>query len=162
MNIERRKSGFSRFPGIYGSLRRSERGEVAAQRMKIIKFYEKYGEKATIKAYGTNRKVINRWRKRLKHSGGNPIALVPLSTRPRRVRKSIVPREIIEFIKVLRRTHPRLGKEKIKPLLDEYCRSDGMKSVSESTIGNIIRRHHLFYKRRMGSPPVLAVNVLKT
>jgi hypothetical protein len=129
------------------SFRRFEGSEVAAQRMKIIRFYERYGEKATIEAFGTDRKVINRWRKRLKDMGGKLIALVPLSTRPKRVRKSTIPPEIIEFIRTLRQEYPRLGKEKIKPLLDGYCNQKGVKNISESTIGNIIKRHQLCFQK---------------
>lgn len=148
--------GYSRFQDMNNSLRRfegrryyqrPEGSEVAAQRIKIIKFYERYGEKATIEAFGADRKVINRWRKRLRDMGGRLIALVPLSTRPKRVRRSTIPLEIIEFLKVLRQEHPRLGKEKIKPLLDEYCRNNGIKSISESTIGNIIKRHRLYFQK---------------
>lgn len=130
------------------NFRRFDGSAVAAQRMKIISFYEKYGEKATIEAFGTDRKVINRWRKRLRDMGGKLIALVPLSTRPKQVRKSNIPIEIIEFIKTVRRERPRLGKEKIKPLLDEYCTHIGMKSISESTVGNIIKRYHLCFRRQ--------------
>jgi hypothetical protein len=32
--------------------------EVANQRMKIMRFYERYGEKAMMKAFGADRKVI--------------------------------------------------------------------------------------------------------
>jgi len=130
------------------NFRRFDGSAVAAQRMKIISFYEQYGEKATIEAFGTDRKVINRWRKRLRDMGGKLIALVPLSTRPKRVRKSTIPIEIIEFIKAVRRERPRLGKEKIKPLLDGYCIQRGMKSISESTVGNIIKRYHLCFRRQ--------------
>jgi hypothetical protein len=122
---------------------------IAVQRMKILRFYEKYGERATINAFGTDRKVINRWRKRLKDMGGELRALVPLSTRPKRVRKSTISLEIIEFIQAARQEHPRIGKEKIKPLLDDYCMQKGMKSISESTIGNIIKRYHLYFHKQV-------------
>jgi hypothetical protein len=128
------------------NFRRFDGSAVAAQRMKIISFYERYGERATIQAFGANRKVINRWKKRLRDMGGNLIALVPLSTRPKRVRKSTIPIEIVEFIKKVRSERPRLGKEKIKPLLDEYCIQKGMKSISQSTVGNIIKRYHLYFR----------------
>ena len=124
--------------------------QVAVRRMKVISFYEKYGEKATIKAFGTDRKAINRWKRKLKKMGGKLAALVPLSTRPKRVRRSIIPVEIIDFIRTVRQVHPRLGKEKIKPLLDKYCTPRGIKSISESTIGNIIKRHHLCFQQQMG------------
>jgi transposase len=128
-------------------LMRFDKGEIATQRMKIIKFYERYGERATIEVFGVGRKVINRWRKRLKENNGRVVALAPLSKRPKRVRKSIIPVEITEFIRSLRQENPRLGKEKIKPLLDEYCTEVGIKNVSESTIGNIIKRHNFFFQK---------------
>ncbi|MEM2921468.1 MAG: hypothetical protein QXF26_04030 [Candidatus Bathyarchaeia archaeon] len=51
------------------SLSRFSGSEVAQQRMKIINFYQLYGEKATKEAFGADRKVISRWRKRLKENG---------------------------------------------------------------------------------------------
>ncbi|MFZ6016420.1 MAG: integrase core domain-containing protein [Nitrospirota bacterium] len=129
------------------SLKRFSKSEVAQQRMKIIKFYEEYGEKATKEAFGADRKVISRWRKRLKEAEGSLTGLIPHSTRPYKVRCSNVSPKIINFIKELRERHPRLGKEKIKPLLDKYCAENGLKSVSESTVGNIIKRHKFFYQK---------------
>ncbi len=121
--------------------------EVASQRMKILRFYEEYGEGATKEAFGADRKVIHRWRRRLKGSGGRLESLVPLSTRPHRVRQSSVPAEMVGFIKGLREKHPRLGKEKIKVLLDKYCQQKGWPQVSISTIGNILKRHQMFFQR---------------
>jgi len=59
----------------------------------------------------------------------------------------IVPVEIIRFIRQIRQEYPRLGKEKIKPLLDEYCQFKGIKTIAESTIGKVIKRHKLFYQK---------------
>ena len=50
---------------------------------------------------------------------------------------------IVQFIRTLREQHPGLGKEKVKPLLDGYCREQGLKTLSVSTIGKIIRRRNL-------------------
>lgn len=126
---------------------RFDKSEIATERMKIMKFYERYGERTTIESFGVGRKVINRWRKRLKENNGRIVALLPLSKRPKRVRKSIIPVEITEFIRSLRQEKPRLGKEKIKPLLDKYCIEVGIKNISESTIGNIIKRHNFFFQK---------------
>ncbi len=126
------------------SLRHLDENDVARYRMKIIAFYERYGEQATKEAFGADRKVVSRWRKRLKEGIQ---ALAPRSTRPLHVRRSRLPEGIITFVKNLRETYPRIGKEKIKPLLDEYCREKGLPSVSESTIGNIIKRYHFFFQR---------------
>ena len=67
---------FSRIQGYRGlqkvlySLRNFEESAVVKQRMKIIRFYETYGEKATKEAFGADRKVISRWKKRLTDNGG--------------------------------------------------------------------------------------------
>ncbi|MCX7794393.1 MAG: helix-turn-helix domain-containing protein [Thermodesulfovibrionales bacterium] len=132
---------------MVASLRRFSGKEVAQQRLKIIKFYEKRGEDATKEAFGVDRKLISKWRKRLKENGGRLEELIPYSTRPKRTRKSEIPREIIDFIRRLREKYPRLGKEKIKPLLDEYCKDKGLKTISEATVGNIIRRHNFFFQK---------------
>lgn len=55
---------------------------------------------------------------------------------------------IINFIHKLREKHERLGKEKIKPILDRYCLTLGIKTISISTIGKVIKRHNLTYQTR--------------
>jgi len=47
-------------------LKRFSRNEVACERLRILEFYQEYGEKATLKAFGVNRKTIWVWRKRFK------------------------------------------------------------------------------------------------
>jgi len=132
---------------MLSSLRRYSLSEVAQKKMDIINFYEQYGEQATVKAFGADRKVVSRWRKRLKESKGRLESLIPYSTRPKSVRRVSYSPKIADFIKKQREDHPRIGKEKIKPLLDEYCLKAGLKTVSESTIGNIIKRHKFFFQK---------------
>ena len=129
------------------SLRKFDSSEVAKERMKIITFYEQYGEKATKEAFGADRKVMCRWMKRLKGGNGSLMSLIPSSTAPHTVRRSTIPSEMIDFIRNLRKKRPRLGKEKIKPLLDKYCFRNGFKTISESTVGNIIKRKHFFFQK---------------
>ena len=129
------------------SLRKFTKDEVAQEKMRIIKFYQKHGEQAAKEAFGADRKVISRWRQRLKNQGGQLMALVPKSTRPHQTRRPITDSRIIDWIKKEREAHPRVGKEKLKPDLDLYCRSIGISSVSASTIGNIIKRHHFFFQK---------------
>ena len=129
------------------SLRRFSENEIAPQRMKMIKFYDRYGEKAVREAFGTDRKVISRWKQRLIKSKGKLSSLIPLSTRPHAVRVSRVDPRITAFIKDQREDHHRIGKEKLKPDLDIYCRKLGIPAVSASTIGNIIKRNHFFYQK---------------
>lgn len=132
---------------MLSSLRSFGDSGVAEQRMKILQFYEKYGEAATKEAFGADRKVISRWRRLLKESRGDLTALVPRSTRPLRVRTSPVHHKVVAYIRNLREEHPRLGKEKIKPLLDAYCCRERLLGISVATIGNIVKRHKLFFQR---------------
>ena len=129
------------------SLRGFEKSEAAKRKLKIILFYGRYGERATKEAFGADRKILSRWKRRFEGSGGRLESLIPLSTRPLAVRKTHVPQEVVRFIRDLRRDHPRLGKEKIKPLLDEFCKTQRLKALSESTIGNVIRRNRLFFQK---------------
>jgi len=129
------------------SLRKFDKSEIAKERMKIIKFYQQYGEKATKEAFGADRKVISRWKQRLKRNKGQLSSLVPKSTTPLRTRVPMTNTKIIEWIEKEREDHPRIGKEKLKPDLDIFCRKLGIPSVSTSTIGNIIKRHKFFYQK---------------
>lgn len=129
------------------SLRRFSENEIAPQRMKIIKFYDQYGEKAVKEAFGADRKVVSRWEQRLVESKGKLSSLIPLSTRPHRVRTPLVDPQVTAFIKDQREAHPRIGKDKIKPDLDIYCRKLEIPTVSVSTIGNIIKRNSFFFQK---------------
>ena len=139
--------GYRRYQEMLSSLRRFDKSEVAQQRLRIMEFYNKYGESATKEAFGADRKVVNQWKKKLHQHGGALEGLVPKSTRPNRSRTMTVATEIVQFIRQIRQEHPRLGKEKIKPLLDEFCQSNGVKTISESTIGKVINRHKLFHQK---------------
>ena len=129
------------------SLRKFSHEEVAQQRMKIINFYKKHGEQATKEAFGADRKVVSRWQQRLTDQNGQLMALVPKSTKPHQTRIPTTDNRIIGWIKKEREAHPKVGKEKLKLDLDEYCHSIGIPSVSASTIGNIIKRHNFFHQK---------------
>jgi len=129
------------------SLRRFSKDEVAPERLKIIEFYKEYGEKTTRKAFGVRRNTIWVWKKRLKDSKNSISSLIPTSTVPKSKRGMSTDYRIVEFIKTLRGKHPRLGKEKIKPLLDKYCRQEQIKSLSVSTIGKVIKRKNFFFQK---------------
>jgi transposase-like protein len=139
--------GYRRYQKMLSSLRRFSRDEVAQQRHRIMEFYDRYGEQATKEAFGADRKVISRWRKKLRQYGGALEGLAPESTRPNRSRTMTVAPDIVQFIRQIRQEHPRLGKEKIKPLLDEFCQRNGLKTIAESTIGKVIKRHKLFCQK---------------
>jgi len=146
-SVYSRIRGYRRYRQMLSSLRRFSRDEVAQQRWRIMEFYDKYGEQATREAFGADRKVISRWWQKLKHHEGALEGLIPQSTRPKRTRTMIVAVEIVQHIRQIRQEYPRLGKEKIKPLLDEYCEKNGLKAIAESTIGKVIKHYKFFYQK---------------
>ena len=119
--------------------------DVIAFRLKVVEFFERHGLHLTVEAFGVSKSTIYRWRKKLQQAGGAISALAPCSKAPKRKRKRQVSPQIIKFPEELRKTHPRMGKEKIKILLVEYCKSKGLRSPSASTIGRIIKERGLFF-----------------
>ena len=144
---------FSRIRGleevkkVISSLKRFSRDEVAKERLKIIEFYDEYGEKATTKAFGVKRNTIWVWKKRLKESRNSISSLIPNSTTPRTKRTMITNPKVVSYIKSLREKYPRLGKEKIKPLLEKYCLKEGLPAIEVSTIGKVIKRNNFFFQK---------------
>jgi putative transposase len=132
---------------MVSSLRRFSQNEVASQRLKIINFYTKHGETETKEAFGVGRKTIFVWKKRLGSSQGKLTSLIPNSTKPINARGMQTDPRIVNFIKTLREAHPRLGKEKIYPLLVSFCEKEGITPIKESTIGKVIKRNSLFYQK---------------
>lgn len=55
---------------MLSSLRRFSESEIAEKRLKIINFYERFGEKATYEAFSCKRGTIHVWKKRLEKSQG--------------------------------------------------------------------------------------------
>lgn len=129
------------------SLYQYDTTKVAQYRLEAIKFFEEFGLEATKKAFKVSKSTLYRWRKALKDNQGKLPSLIPRSTRPKKVRRMMTDPRIVSFIKHLRESHPRLGKEKVKPLLDEYCQKIGISPISESTIGKVIKRNNLFYQK---------------
>lgn len=130
------------------SLRKFDDSEIASERLRIISFYDKHGEVATREAFGADRKLIYIWRKRLKRGHNHLSCLVPSSTRPKQVRTMTTNPMILEFIKGIREKYPGLGKEKIKPFLDEYCRGNALPTIAEPTIGKVIKRNNYFFQKQ--------------
>ena len=118
-------------------------------RLKIIEFFKKYGLKATEDAFGVKKSSIYRYIKILKDNGGRIDALNNKSRTPHRRKVSNVDNRIIKFIKDIRLKRGDIGKDKIKPLPDRYCKENNIKSISASTIGRIIKRYNLFFHKEL-------------
>lgn len=131
---------------MLASMRHFGESDVAKERLRILSFYEEFGEKTTKKAFGIDRKTIWVWKKKL-NNNKHISSLIPSSTRPTHSRSMQTAPHVVSFIKALRINHPRLGKEKVKPLLDQYCRELDIPTLSISTIGKVIKRNNLFFQK---------------
>lgn len=119
--------------------------ESVKRKLKILSFYETYGLNATQDAFNVKRSTIYRWKKILKDNNGKIESLKDKSKIPKNKRKSSIDYRIVDFIVNIRRNYPRIGKEKIKVLLDEYCKEKDIKTISSSTIGRVIKDKNLFF-----------------
>jgi len=129
------------------SLSDYQQSDVAQIRNTVLTFADKYGIPATIDAYGVSRRTVFRWRKKLRESGGKRDSLIPESRKPTTPRRMQTHPLVISFIREIREQYTNLGKEKIKPLLDEYCMQEGIPTISVSTIGKVINRYHMQRKK---------------
>jgi putative transposase len=105
----------------------------AEERMKILVFWDEFGDKPTKKAYGASRATLFRWQRELKKSGGKLESLVPKSTAPHQKRKRIIPKPVEDLI-LKERTMEKVGKEKLAVLIKE----DNVGTQSASTVGRML------------------------
>ena len=118
------------------------------RRVKILTFWEKYGEKATLDAFGVSRRTRYRWKSALYRAQCKVNALDPKSTAPRKCRQRRTPLNLLDRIIKLRTEHYRLGKSKLAVIL----RTEGF-IVSESYSGRMLsdlkRRGLLFSGKKL-------------
>ena len=132
------KKGLKNLQAIVSLIDHPQREKIE-KRIKIIEFYDSYGNQITKEAFGVSRTSVYRWKKELKESNGKLVSLSPKSKRPLKVRIRTVETEIKRFIIEYRQKHPRVGQEVIKPQLDKYCKQEGKRTVSVATIGRMIK-----------------------
>lgn len=138
---------FNRYRGTKGFVTTWERvirfrymiTKQAKERCRILAFWEKHGTEAVEEAFGTKRRILFLWQKKLKEAGGKLEALNPEKRVPKNKRKRSWDERILEELKRLRIKHPNLGKEKIHPLLLDFCDAFGIsKCPKPVTIGRLI------------------------
>ncbi len=109
------------------------------KRLEIIKFFDEFGSEATRRAFKKSRSTIFLWKQKLARNGGKLSALAPGNKAPMHRRKRVVHPFIEDFILRYRQAHPGADKTTINPVLKVACQKAGVKVVSESTVGRIIR-----------------------
>ena len=142
-----RIKGYRRFSMITYSLNKYDITEAAKFRLKVINFHNEFGTKPTLKAFPVKRSTVFLWKKRFKDNQGRLTSLIPQSTKPHNLRRSTIDLEIVDEIKRLRENCYSPGKKKLKPMLDKFCRENGLSCAAESTIGKILERNNYFKTR---------------
>jgi hypothetical protein len=142
-----RIKGYNHWMKTVISINQFDRYEVAKYRLGVINHYQQFGLKSTLNAFPVKRSTLFLWLNKLRVNAGSLVALIPQSTKPCKVRQMNVDTRIILEITRLRRKHYRLGKLKLKPLVDEYCKGKDIRSPSVSLIGKVIKRNNLFFQR---------------
>ena len=134
------------YPSLFQSQPKND--QVISYRVEVLSFFKEFGLKATKKAFKVSKTTIYRWKKTLADNQGKIASLIPKTTKPEHLRRMETDPRIVEYIEKLREEHYRLGKQKIRVLLDEYCFKLGIKSISVSTIGKVIKRKQFFFQKQ--------------
>ena len=114
--------------------------ESAKRKMRILIHWEKYGLASAMDAFSVSRRTLFLWKKLLEQGEGKPEALNSKSTAPKTKRKRLWDFRILEELRRLRIDHPNLGKEKLHPLLLDFCDYAGIKHCPKpKTIGRLIK-----------------------
>lgn len=112
----------------------------ALERLKILKHWNKYGLESAMDAFSVSRRTLFNWKKSFNKGGSKPEALNAKKRTPKQKRKRMWDLRILEEIKRIRDEHPNLGKEKIHPLLLDFCDASGIAECPKPmTIGRLIK-----------------------
>ena len=150
------KNGYSRFMKYLEDITGHPQRTAIEKRIAIIEFFDEYGADATKKAYRKSRSTVYLWKQKLKQSGGKLSSLAIGDTTPKNKRHRVVNTLIEDFIVEYRTKHHGVDKTTITPVLAKACIGYGIKPVSESTVGRIIR--DLKIRRRLPKTNRLALN----
>lgn len=113
--------------------------QVIYHRIEVIEFFNEFGLPATKKAFKVGKSTIFLWKQKLKESGGKLSSLAPKSKAPKSRSTRSVTSIHCQFIEQYRKEHPGVSKLTILPPLNAYCKDIGIETVSESTVGRIIK-----------------------
>lgn len=122
--------------------------DVAKFRLHVLEYYYKYGLRPTLDAFNIKKSTLYDWKRRYEDSRKKLNSLVPISTRPKRLRKMTTDWRLVVFIEQIRKQYGNTGARIIKPFLDEYAKSLGIPPLGRTTIEKVIRRHKLTFDNR--------------
>jgi transposase InsO family protein len=113
--------------------------EKALYKARVLAFWEKHGLKASLDAFPQKRRTLFLWKRQFKQGGRIIQALNERKKTPKQKRVRIWPEEIRNEIKRLRWEHPNIGKDKLYPLLKQFCKEHLLVCPKISTIGRLMK-----------------------
>ena len=123
--------------------------KTAEERLRILKYWRKYGLEATYDAFGAKRSTLFDWWKKYKDSEYCIESLNPGKQARKKTNKREIHPLILKEIRRLRlEVCPNMGKAKVKKDLDEYCNLNSLPIYSESKIGRIIKEKKIYHHRQ--------------
>lgn len=137
--------GYTATMKMLSSSLRFASSDPAQFRLHVLEHGKKYGVSSAVGAFGISRRSYFNWKKQLGQSHGRLSALIPRSTCPKHTRKMIVDERVIAFIREVREEYGRIGKYKLKVLVDAYTISLGIPTYGATKLGKIIKRNHFFF-----------------
>lgn len=137
--------GYNRAMKTLISSLKYEASDPAQFRLHVLEHGNKYGVASAVSAFGVSRRSYFRWKKKL-GLRSRLADLVPVSTRPRRTRRMFVDDRLVLFIKELRSEYGRVGKYKLKVLLDAYASDQGLPIYGATKIAKIVKRYNYFFE----------------
>jgi transposase InsO family protein len=121
----------------------------AEERLKILKFWKKYGLQATTDAYDVKQSTLYLWWSIYKKSEYRLVSLEPgKQKRKNNNKREIHPLILIELKRLRLVECPNMGKAKVKKNLDIFCRENNLEIYSESKIGRIIKEKKIYHHRQ--------------
>ena len=111
----------------------------AEKRLKILLFFDKYWLEATLEAFYISERTIYNWKKKFKTWEKTIYSLSDKSRKPHKRRKREWSHKVLEKIEEYREEVPNLGKEKIYPMLKNFCSLNDLKCPWISTIWRLIK-----------------------
>jgi transposase InsO family protein len=121
----------------------------AEERLRILKYWRKYGLEATHDAFKVKRSTLYLWQKMYKEGEYRIASLNPGKQARYNTNKRVIDPLILKEIKRLRlKVCPNMGKAKVKKDLDKYCFKNSLPIYSESKIGRIIKEKKIYHHRQ--------------
>lgn len=106
--------GYASFMKHTYSINKFDGNEIAKCRLKVIKFFDQFGLKATKEAFNVGRSTVFLWKKKLKGWERKSFSFSSLLHQAKDPKKNgSGAKDFIGFIKNLRENNGRIGKEKI-------------------------------------------------